>query len=536
MTMADHAVYRGTIRRTWRSGALWGLVFGGLVAGSAAGYVSTFPDAASRAKLAQGFAGNLGISALVGPARELQTTAGYTEWRTVGLLGIVGAIWALLLATRVGRGEEEAGRWDLLLSGRTDARRATTQAAGALAVGWLVLFGVTALSAIAVGGGKDIGFSTSGSLLLAGATSASALVFLAIGALAGQLVPTRRAANLIAAAAFGVAYLVRLIADSSGGLAWLRWASPLGWNEEVRPLTDPRPLALLPSLALAVALAAVAVVLAGRRDVGGAVLPGRDVRAARLRLLDSPTTLAIRLSTAALVSWTIGMAVMGAVYGMVAQSAADSIQGSTVVEDMLRRLGGPGQGAAAYLGLTFLVSAAVIAFAAATQVASARNEEADGRVDTIAAAPIDRRRWLLGRVAVATALVVATSVVTGVAGWAGAASQDTPLDFGKLTLAGINLAPPALFVLGVGTLLLGVWPRAATTVVFAIVAWSFVVEFIGAIVQSQDWLLHTSLLFHIAPAPATDPRVGSSLVLVGLAAAGVAVGVAAFGRRDLQSA
>ena len=534
--MTDAAVFRVTARRAWRSGVIWGLVFGGLVAGSAVGYASTFPDAASRAKLAAGFGGNLGISALVGPARELQTTAGYTEWRTVGLLGIVGAIWALLFATRSVRGEEEAGRWDLLLAGRTDARRATAVTGAALAVGWLVLFAITAAGGLAVGGGDDIGFSTTDSLLLAGATCASALVFLSIGMLTSQLVPTRRAANLLAAGAFGVAYLVRLVADSTGGLTWLRWASPLGWNEEVRPLTDPRPLALLPSLLFAVVVFAIALELAVRRDVGGAVLPGRDVRSARRELLGSPTGLAVRLATPALVSWTVGMAVMGAVYGMVAQSAADSIQGSTVVEEMLNRLGGPGQGAAAYLGLTFLVSAAVVTLAAAAQIASARTEEADGRVDTIAAAPVDRRRWLLGRVGVAAVLVVAASLVTGIAGWAGAASQHTPISFGRLVLAGANLAPPALFVLGVGTLLLGVRPRVATIVAYAVVAWSFVVEFIGALVQSQSWLLDTSLLSHVAPAPATDPRVGSSLVMVALAIAGIAVGVFAFGQRDLQSA
>ena len=69
-------------------------------------------------------------------------------------------------------------------------------------------------------------------------------MFLAVGALAGQLAATRRQAAAYAGAALGVSYALRLVADSGIGLEWLRWATPLGWVEELQPLTSPAPPAL----------------------------------------------------------------------------------------------------------------------------------------------------------------------------------------------------------------------------------------------------------------------------------------------------
>lgn len=66
---------------------------------------------------------------------------------------------------------------------------------------------------------SSVGFPVSASLFYATATTASAAVFLAVGALASQLAPTRRQANGLEAAVFAVAFLIRMVANSVSGLA-----------------------------------------------------------------------------------------------------------------------------------------------------------------------------------------------------------------------------------------------------------------------------------------------------------------------------
>ena len=111
-------------RRSARSALLWGYVFGIYVVSSALGYASVYKTIADRRRLAHSFGTNIGIQALIGPARHIDTVAGFTAWRTVGVLSLVGAVWGLLAGTRLLRGEEDAGRWEILLAGPTTRRRA----------------------------------------------------------------------------------------------------------------------------------------------------------------------------------------------------------------------------------------------------------------------------------------------------------------------------------------------------------------------------------------------------------------------------
>jgi len=148
---------------------------------------------------------------------------------------------------------------------------------------------------------------------------------------------------------------------------------------------------------------------------------------------------------------------------------------------VITRLGATGAGAVVYLGYVFLVAAGLVAVAAAGQVAAIRNEEAAGHLDNLLVRPVLRWRWLAVRLAVALGLVAAASLGTGVAAWVGADSQGAGLGLGQLTRAGLNIAPPSVFILGVGALAFGLWPRRAIAVTYGLVVWSFVVEVFASV-------------------------------------------------------
>jgi ABC-2 type transport system permease protein len=220
---------------------------------------------------------------------------------------------------------------------------------------------------------------------------------------------------------------------------------------------------------------------------------------------------------------------------LVAQSAAASVSGSKAISQALARLGGHGSGAEAYLGFAFLTVATLAALVACGQVSAVADEEVSGRLDNIVVRPVGRLTWFGGRLAVAGALVVAGSIVAAFFAWLGAVSQHTHVHLFDLLEAGLNVVPPALVVLGVGALVLGIQPRAGSIVAYAVVAWSFMAELIGSVVRANHWLLDTSVLFHMTPAPATRPDWTSAVVLSALGIAAAGVGAALFARRDLVS-
>ena len=120
----------GIVARGVQRGALiWGAVFGltGWVLVTQFG--KEYPTAAARAMLVKTMGSNAGLQAIFGPSPRIGTVGGYMAAHAVGVVGIIlGAVWGLLAATRLLRGEEEAGRWEVLLAGQTTRRRATAGA------------------------------------------------------------------------------------------------------------------------------------------------------------------------------------------------------------------------------------------------------------------------------------------------------------------------------------------------------------------------------------------------------------------------
>jgi ABC-2 type transport system permease protein len=527
MTIARHSA-----RRSLRSAVLWGYVFGVVVASSAASYERIYKTAADRQRLAATFGANHASSALFGPAPQLQTVAGFTMLKVSMVLIIIGALWGLLTSTRLLRGEEDAGRWELLLAGPDANGRAVAQVLAGLGASAAVIWAVTAALTAAVGRLSTVQFGVTASLFFALAMVASAVEFLAVGAVTSQLAPSRRQAAGYAAAFLGVSYGLRMVADADPGLHGLIWASPLGWVEQLQPLTHPRPLALIPVAAFTVAFTVLAVLLAGRRDVGQGMWPDRNTRAPRVRLLSGPAGLTTRLARPAALGWAAGVATAAVLIGTVAKAAGATIQGSE--QQVFSRLGASGSGTAAFSGIAFLILAIVIAFQAASVVNAARAEEADGRLDHILAAPVSRSRWLAGRLLAGAAALLLSGIVAGIFSWAGEAIQGGGISFPAALAAGVNVVPPALFALGAGTLAIGCWPRRAGTVVYVLLGWSVLIQFAGGFAAQNHWVLDTSLFHQMAPAPAVPPNWQVNGILAGLGLAAMLLGARTFGQRDLQ--
>jgi ABC-2 type transport system permease protein len=149
---------------------------------------------------------------------------------------------------------------------------------------------------------------------------------------------------------------------------------------------------------------------------------------------------------------------------------------------------------------------------------------------------VSRASWFAGRLALSCILLVTAGIVAGIGAWAGTASQHTGVRFGSLVTAGLNVVPPGLFLLGLGALVFGAWPRRTSTAVYGYLAWSFLVEFAGGVIHTSHWLLDTSVFFHMVPAPATSPDWPSAAVITGLGILGAVLGGILLRRRDQQKA
>ena len=214
-----------------------------------------------------------------------------------------------------------------------------------------------------------------------------------------------------------------MVADSVAGRGWLRWASPLGWVENLRPLTGSQPLALVPIVLLMAAAAGAAILLAGRRDVGAAVLLPRRTSPRRRHpaRLAAAVALPSGSSAGSSLAWIGGLALLALIFGVVARSAAGPTWSARAIEETVGRLGGqPRRRRAAWIGYEFLYLAALLPLPPPARSPPLRNEEADGHLDHLLARRSAGRAWLAGRLGSSRpASWSARRLATGIGGWIG---------------------------------------------------------------------------------------------------------------------
>jgi polyether ionophore transport system permease protein len=493
-------------------------------------YRHTYTTLAERLAFAHSFAHNKAVVLFYGKAYDLLTVGGYSAWRTGGVLTVLASVFGVLAAVRALRTEEESGRAELVLATGASRRDAYTGSLTAIAGGAVLLWAASWIGSLL--GGLPAG----GAAYLALAIVSVIPVFVGVGAVASQIAPTRRIALELGGAAVALAFVLRVIADTSNGLAWLRWLTPLGWAEELRPFTGAQPLVLVLPLAAATVLLVLAGRVAGTRDVGTGLLSSNDTSRARLGLLSSPTALTLREDRGSLLTWLIGAGALALIIGVISNSVSSAGISKQLQQEFAKLGTGSVVTPKGYLGFSFTFFVLVLSLFTCSQVSAARHEESSGRLETLLALPVGRWEWLGGRLALATAAAIVISLACGLLAWAGAVSQGVSLSLPLMLEAGANCLPVALLFLGIAALAYALVPRASAGIAYGLVTVGYLWQLSASLLGAPKWVVDLTPFAHVGAAPARPFQPGSALIMLAIGAACVAGALIAFARRDLTGA
>ena len=520
------AVSRLAVRQVRCGAVVVALICGGMSALVASQYqmIGGLLDESGMRALAE----NPAVRILSGPPVALDDPGGFTVWRIGTPVSVLASGWIMLAATRITRGEEDGGRWDLLLAGRLRIADVVVRCLAAL-VGSATLIGV-AVAAGLLAARTEL----TGAVIYAAGITCVALTFATTALLAAQVMPRRSAATGLTVAALGVGLMLRMIADGSHQLAWLAWTTPFGLAARAAPYADNRIVPLIVLGAFPIVLAGAALVAARHRDLGDGIVAVQDSRPPRTRLLQSIGGFALRRAGRTTLGWATGIVASFLVVGALLASILELFQTNPRFAELA---------AAAGIALSVNVVAAVLfsllavptGLYAAMRLAAMVADEKAGRWTLLFAEPISRVRLVSTEIMVTVGGVVALHCSAAVAVWSGAKITGAPLQLTDSLAGALNSLPVALLAAGAAAVGVGWLPSAAGAIGALPVVGGFLVNVIMQTTHAPGWVVNLSPWTHLAAVPDTPPNWAATTIFLFIGAILTALGVYGYVHRDLAT-
>jgi ABC-2 type transport system permease protein len=525
----------------------WGIGMGLVVVAPMASVAALLTTPQARAQLvnlAATFAWNADVV-------RVDTIAGYATFR-IGIFIFLIAVWPLLAASRMLRGEEETGMLDVLLSVPRPRLRVALEKVAAM---WTALLAMGLLiGLITFAGGQKFGADFGvGDGLLFGLNLA--LICAVIGGLAlliSQFTQERSTAAGWTAGLLLIFIVLDMVHRVVANGDWISRLSPIYFYNLTKALVPGYGVnvgAMLLLLALSLVLSGAAIWLFVRRDVGGTVsVPGwlrlpehaasqaLPVRDWSLRSVYGRSMGMIAMPT---LWWTLGIAgfagwMVFAVQQM--ESKLSSLLASSpAAMNLIKNIGGgSARFEAGFLSAIFVLLPLLLMAFAVTQVNGWSADEQDGRLELVLATPQRRLGVLLARFAALVTSTVFIGVVTLFAAAGAAIITDVRLDSGNLAAATLGMIPLGLLLASVGYLAAGWLRTAADTglLSFLLLIWFFI-SFIGPELQLPDATLRLSPFYYYGTPLLHGLALTSVVGLVVVAAVALGLGALRFVRKDI---
>ena len=498
--------------------------------------------AASRATFAQSMSQLASqLTFILAPPTGLDTVGGYVEWRSFGGLAIVFAVWALMSAGGVARGDEERGLVEAVLAtGVTPSRWLASR---------VTAYGLTSFVAALAGGlGLLAGVAVGGESISLGPVLeiSVALAALGLSCYSLTLVIAQLTGARTAPAAAGVVLLALFLVNRlSQTFTWLvswRWISPFHYYELNQPLApggafDGR--ATLTMLGIALVAAAVAGVFFEARDLGAPFVrwPSRHRPASYEPSLSPwwriPAVRGLYERRAGLATWAAGLAAVGVLFVYLTKTVIQPLLSIPTLSHFFGGLVG-GQMYTTFLGYFWLgIAQLLFAAFAITQVARWSAEDSDGRLELILSTPRSRASVVVERAIALTLGAALVAAVSGVAVAVAAHYQAMDISRERLAEGTLLLVPFALVFAAAGAVLAAWNPRAAVGLLGGFAFTSYLVDELGPLFKWPAWVQDLSA-FKLFGSPLSTGIDRSGLALmVAIILVGFGASIFLMERRDV---
>ena len=497
-------------------------------------YSNSYTDAESLAKVQEQMSNSFGLVVIYGKIPEPFNYATWTVWETTSWGFILAAIMGLLLGSSVSRGLEESGQAELLQSNGLSAGE-LRRAALTVTVLTSVLWGVLVAVSLWANAGISNDFTASGSLLTGYSAFLLTCFFGLLAILAGEAFGSVRAARQASLLVLLVSFGVRIVADVYHQ-HWLRWLTPVGWFEVVKPYEhDGDRWAPLLVFALVLVLMALPIVMVKRDLHSQWVQPQpRKYRAAGW----GPWSLWWRLQGPMAAWWAVAIAVVSIGLSAMTGEMSDIFTESPGTSELFNQIAPNIQDLRDVYAQLMAIMVGILACCMTVQlVLSLHKDENQGLLTLVLTTGQSRRAMFLRNFCYAALAaifaVVPTAFLSALA--ASADSRVSSEHFGTVVWSTLDVLPPTIMCCGFAALCVALCVTAKTSAVAMTVVWlpvavSGFLSFFGELLKLDKWVLDLSVF---AWAPHTVDHYRGAIVLLAIGLGSLLAGTVIFAKRDI---
>ncbi|MBO1514116.1 ABC transporter permease [Metabacillus bambusae] len=495
---------------------------------TASAFTGLYKSAQERQAIAETMR-NPAMTAMVGPGYGLDhyTAGPMMAHQMLLFTAMVVAIMSILLVARHTRADEEEGRIELIRSlpvGRLSNASAT----------FLVLFSINVLLALIIGLGlyslQIESIDLEGSLLYGAALGATGIFFTAITLLFAQLSENARGTIGLSFTVLVGAYLLRAVGDVS--YETVSWFSPLGWILRTEVYVNNLWWPIILTVGASSILVVVAFYLNTIRDLDSGFLPAKPGRKHASRFLQSPFGLAFRLQRTGIISWAIGLYVLGASYG----SVFGDLESFFSNNEMLTNLLTPDNGLSLteqFLSMLMSVISMICTIPALMFILKLKAEEKKSRTEHLLSRAVSRSK-VIGSYLILSMIFGLVMLFLALVGlWSAAASvMEDPISFDVMFEAAMVYLPAMWLMIGLAVLLIGIFPKF-TGFIWLYLGYSFLVVYLGGLLQFPDWMRNLSPFGNIPQLPVEEMNVLKMTILTCIAIVLMIIGFIGYRKRDI---
>ncbi|MCH1626503.1 ABC transporter permease [Ferdinandcohnia quinoae] len=473
---------------------------------------------------------NPAITAMMGPAYGIENYTNGAMFAHEMLLftAIAVGIMSILLVTRHTRADEEDGRIEMIRSlpaGRLANLQATLN----------VLIGTNVLLAVVVGIGLyALGIESmnlEGSLLYGSALGAAGIFFTALTAFFSQLTVTSRGTIGFSISILLLSYLIRAIGDV--GNETLSWVSPFGWILGSEVYVNNYWWPILLTIGVSLILIFIAFYLSAIRDLGAGLIPAKPGRNYASRFLQSPLGLALRLQRTGLISWAVGVYLLGASYGSIFGDLESFFSDNEMVAQLLQPMEGYSL-IEQFIGMLMSIIAMICTIPALMAILKLKGEEKKNRTEHLLTRAVSRTSQLSCYFIISVIVGLVMLVLSAIGlGSIGNSVLDEGVAFSTYFSAALVYLPAMWIMSGIAVLLIGIAPRLSG-LTWLYLTYSFFVVYLGGMLKLPEWMGNISPFGQIPKLPVEDMDWMRFFILSVIAVVLTVIGFLGYNKRDIH--